>query len=93
MAEDRTPIDPLGRLMLAFDGLELPAAMADRLASAPAAGVTLFRYRNSETPAQVRALSAALQAAAARFDPASAARKPFCYAHNSNNIMTFSQLR
>jgi beta-N-acetylhexosaminidase len=70
VAADRTPIDPLGRLMLAFDGLELPAAMADRLADAPAAGITLFRYRNSETPAQVRALSASLQAAAARFDPA-----------------------
>ena len=36
--------------MLAFDGYELPAAMADRLAKAPAAGVTLFRYRNSASP-------------------------------------------
>lgn len=70
MAADRTAIDPLGRLMLAFDGFDLAPSMAARLAGAPAAGVTLFRYRNAAAPAQVRELAAALQRAAAGFDPA-----------------------
>jgi len=48
VAEARSPIDPLGRLMLEFDGHELP--MANRLAKAPAAGVTLLRYRNCASP-------------------------------------------
>jgi beta-N-acetylhexosaminidase len=56
--------------MLAFDGFELPDDIARRLASAPAAGITLFRYRNSRTPAQVRELAASIQRAAARFDVA-----------------------
>ena len=37
--------DPiLGRVMLAFEGEVLPGRIAERLASAPAAGVTLFRH-------------------------------------------------
>jgi beta-N-acetylhexosaminidase len=56
----------LGSLMLAFDGLELPADVAERLASAPAAGVTLFRFSNVADPGQIRSLTAAIQAAAAR---------------------------
>ncbi len=54
----------LGRLMLAFEGTELPAWMADRLASAPAAGVTIFRHVNVENAGQVRELTDAVQAAA-----------------------------
>jgi beta-N-acetylhexosaminidase len=56
----------LGSLMLAFDGLELPADVAGRLATAPAAGVTLFRFSNVADPGQIRSLTAAIQAAAAR---------------------------
>jgi beta-N-acetylhexosaminidase len=54
----------LGRLMLAFEGTELPAWMAERLGAAPAAGVTLFRQVNVASAAQVRSLTDALQAAA-----------------------------
>jgi beta-N-acetylhexosaminidase len=54
----------LGRLMLAFEGTELPAWTADRLATAPAAGITLFGHVNVSGAAQVRALTDALQAAA-----------------------------
>jgi beta-N-acetylhexosaminidase len=61
--------DALGLLMLAFDGFELPADMADRLASAPAAGITLFRFLNVASPGQVRGLTGAIQAAAARRQP------------------------
>jgi beta-N-acetylhexosaminidase len=50
--------------MLAFEGLSLPAAVTDRLRAAPAAGVTLFRHLNVRSPAQVRALTGALQQAA-----------------------------
>ena len=53
----------LGRLMLAFEGIELPRWMADRLASAPAAGVTIFRHVNVENAGQVRELTDAVQAA------------------------------
>jgi beta-N-acetylhexosaminidase len=56
----------LGSLMLAFDGLELPADVAERLASAPTAGVTLFRFSNVADPGQIRSLTAAIQAAAVR---------------------------
>jgi len=59
----------LGRLMLAFDGFELPKPMAERLAAAPAAGVTLFRYRNVVDPAQVRRLTDALQRCARADEP------------------------
>lgn len=56
----------LGRLMLAFNGTTVPRWLVDRLAAAPAAGVTLFRAPNLRNPAQVRTLTAALQAAAHR---------------------------
>ena len=51
----------LGRVMLAFDGLTVPAAVEERLRRAPAAGVTLFRASNVESPGQVRALTSSLQ--------------------------------
>ena len=56
----------LGRVMLAFDGFDLPQDVAARLRGAPAAGVTLFRFSNVRTPEQVRALTAAIQTAADR---------------------------
>lgn len=62
----------LGLLMLAFEGFELPVAMGERLNAAPAAGVTLFRSLNVETPAQVLSLTESLQrtnAAARPGDP------------------------
>jgi beta-N-acetylhexosaminidase len=67
VAETRDVTDTvLGSLMLAFDGLELPVAVADRLAAAPAAGVTLFRFSNVADPVQIRSLTAAIQAASLR---------------------------
>jgi beta-N-acetylhexosaminidase len=58
--------DPiLGRVMLAFEGEVLPGRIADRLASAPAAGVTLFRHLNVRSPEQVGALTGRIQAAGA----------------------------
>lgn len=54
----------LGHLMLAFEGMELPEPMRRRLTEQPAAGVTLFRHRNVESPAQVRRLTDAIQACA-----------------------------
>lgn len=54
----------LGRVMLAFDGYELPAAIASRLAATPAAGVTLFVHDNVRTPGQVQELTNAIQDAA-----------------------------
>lgn len=50
----------LGQLLLAFDGTDLPEPMARRLLGAPAAGVTLFRYRNVATVAGVRELTDAI---------------------------------
>jgi beta-N-acetylhexosaminidase len=55
----------LGSVMLAFDGFDVPAAVAGRLAGAPVAGVTLFRFSNVQSPGQVRALTEAIQVAAA----------------------------
>jgi beta-N-acetylhexosaminidase len=67
VAERRDVTDAVaGSLMLAFDGLELPPDIAERLATAPAAGVTLFRFSNVADPGQIRSLTAAIQAAAAR---------------------------
>jgi beta-N-acetylhexosaminidase len=60
----------LGRVMLAFEGESLPPRVAARLAAAPAAGVTLFRHLNVRSPEQVRALTEALQRAAAGRDGA-----------------------
>ncbi|HET9519917.1 MAG TPA: glycoside hydrolase family 3 N-terminal domain-containing protein [Candidatus Limnocylindrales bacterium] len=59
----------LGAVMLAFDGLTVPDEVARRLRDAPAAGVTLFRFSNVESPAQVRALTAAVQRAAGHAGP------------------------
>jgi beta-N-acetylhexosaminidase len=56
--------DPLERLMLAFNGTTVPAWLRQRLAAAPAAGFTLFRAPNLRSAAQVRRLTASLQAAA-----------------------------
>ncbi|HUS15314.1 MAG TPA: glycoside hydrolase family 3 N-terminal domain-containing protein [Chloroflexia bacterium] len=52
------------KLMLAFAGHQPPAAFLERVARGPLGGVTLFRSLNVADPAQVRALTAALQAAA-----------------------------
>jgi beta-N-acetylhexosaminidase len=52
------------RLMVAFAGTELPVDTAATIAARPVAGVTLFYYHNVASPAQVRSLTAALQAAA-----------------------------
>ncbi len=68
MGSTGDPLDPLGRVMLAFDGRELPANVERRFATAPAAGVTLFRFFNSDSPAQVRELTASVQRAASAFD-------------------------
>ena len=57
MGDAGDPLDPLGRLMLAFDGHELPDDVGRRFATAPAAGMTLFRFFNSGSPAQVRELT------------------------------------
>jgi len=54
--------------MLAFEGEEVPAWMADRLRSAPAAGVSLFPSLNVRSPHQVRELTDALQRLAAAAD-------------------------
>ena len=52
------------RLMIAFAGTELPGSVADAIGRGSYAGVTLFAHHNVESPAQVRELTAALQAAA-----------------------------
>jgi beta-N-acetylhexosaminidase len=56
--------------MLAFDGRDVPGWVVRRLASSPAAGFTLFRAPNVESPDQVRALTDGLQAAARQRDRA-----------------------
>lgn len=60
----RGALDILGRVMLAFEGDRLPARIGDRLAGAPAAGVTLFRHHNVRSAGQVRELASSLQRAA-----------------------------
>jgi beta-N-acetylhexosaminidase len=52
------------RLLLSFAGSEPPAELLERIAAQRPAGVTLFRHLNPGPPAQIRALTAALQAAA-----------------------------
>ncbi len=52
-------------LMLAFAGTEAPPEVTALLQARPIGGVTLFRSLNARDPAQVRRLTAALQAAAA----------------------------
>jgi beta-N-acetylhexosaminidase len=54
----------LGRVMLAFQGTEVPSRVATRLGASPAGGVTLFRHLNVRSPGQVRELTDALQRAA-----------------------------
>jgi beta-N-acetylhexosaminidase len=53
----------LGRVLLAFDGERLPDWVARRLAAAPAAGMTVFRYPNVRSPGQLRELTEAFQRA------------------------------
>ena len=54
------------RLLASFAGYEPPPDFLDLLHRVPLAGVTLFRALNARDPVQVRALTASLQAAAAR---------------------------
>ncbi|HEY7735900.1 MAG TPA: glycoside hydrolase family 3 N-terminal domain-containing protein [Candidatus Limnocylindrales bacterium] len=54
----------LERVLLAFRGTEVSPEIANRLAAAPAAGVTLFQALNVRDPGQVRELTSALQRAA-----------------------------
>jgi len=49
--------------MIAFTGTELPASAARRINELGVGGVTLFRVHNVVDPPQVRALTAAIQAA------------------------------
>jgi beta-N-acetylhexosaminidase len=51
----------LGRMMLGFEGEQVPDWMATRLRTAPAAGVTLFPGLNVRSPGQVRELTDSLQ--------------------------------
>ena len=60
----RDPRAVLGLVMLSFDGRSVPASVRERMASAPAAGVTLYRGRNAAAPDVVRALTDDLVAAA-----------------------------
>ena len=53
------------RILLSFGGFELTPAAADAIVER-AAGVTLYRHLNVDTPSQVRALTDTLQAAATR---------------------------
>ena len=60
-----SPAAILGRMMLAFEGERLPAWVAERLAAAPAAGMTVFRHHNVRSPGQIRELIEAFQRAGA----------------------------
>ena len=53
----------LERVMLAFEGEQVPRWVERRLAAAPVAGVTLFMAFNVLRPAQVRELTEAFQRA------------------------------
>lgn len=53
------------KMMLAFVGTEPTAVIKDQIADNHIAGLTLFRHHNIQNPAQIRALTAALQQAAA----------------------------
>ncbi len=52
------------KLMLSFRGLEVPPEFLEIIHKQHVGGVTLFRSPNIDTPAQVRSLTASLQAAA-----------------------------
>lgn len=51
------------KLMISFEGVQPPAELLETLLSQPVGGITLFRHLNIHNPAQVRALTAALQQA------------------------------
>ena len=53
----------LARLMVAFDGAQLPRSAARRINEQGVAGVTLFHFYNVVDPPQIRRLTAAIQAA------------------------------
>ena len=53
----------LARLMIGFDGPDLPPSAARRIREQGVAGVTLFRAPNIVDPAQIRRLTAAIQEA------------------------------
>jgi beta-N-acetylhexosaminidase len=53
----------LARLMVAFDGTELPRSAERRINELGVAGVTLFPFRNVVDPSQVRKLTASIQGA------------------------------
>jgi beta-N-acetylhexosaminidase len=57
------------RLLRTFEGTEPTPHILDAIAGRRAAGVTLFRAKNVASPAQVRELCAALQAARPAGDP------------------------
>ena len=57
------------RLLRTFDGTEPTPHILDAIAARRCGGVTLFRAKNVASPAQVRALSSALQAARPAGDP------------------------
>lgn len=56
-------MNPNQHLMLAFEGTAVPGWLEACLAGSPAAGVTLFREQNMESPDQVAELTRAVQAA------------------------------
>lgn len=61
---ERARAGPFGeRILRTFDGLEPAAEVLAAIAAGRAAGVTLFRAKNVATPAGVRTLTSALQAA------------------------------
>lgn len=53
------------KLMISFDGITPPQELLERLSQQHVGGVTLFRHWNAGSPAQVRALTEAIQQAAA----------------------------
>jgi beta-N-acetylhexosaminidase len=58
-----------GLILRAVGGFAPSPAILDAIAGRRAAGVTIFRSRNVESPAQLRSLSASLQAARPNGDP------------------------
>lgn len=64
-------LDPVGsRFLRTFDGLQPSEHVLTAIRGGAASGVTLFRAKNVSSPAQVRALALALQAARPADDPA-----------------------